>query len=175
MTTNVLNPTLDTASAHDSFAGLVFADPARARAADGAPPAGIPASWAIQDNILRDLWQRNLSPDLIGAQLNRSVPAIMTRAARLGLPRRAAPGRKRVLRSPDEVRVRQTERSRTRSAELKEALAPKEGVATRVCLMCVAPFQSQGRHNRICPKCKGSTEYEAGARLPDLDFGDMQG
>ncbi len=164
MTTNVLTPT----ATEISFASVLRQDNAQEVMADG-----IPASWAMQDNILRDLWHRNLSPELISAQLSRSVPAIMTRAARLGLPRRAAPGRKRVMRSPDEVRVRQTERSRVRSAELKEALAPKEGVATRVCLMCVVPFQSQGRHNRICPKCKGSTEYEAGARLPDLDFGDM--
>lgn len=135
-----------------------------------APGQAEPASWAIQDHTLRDLWARGVTPEIIANQLGRTVPAIMTRAARLGLPRRAAPGRKRVMRSPEEVRAKQALRSQQRNAVLREALAPKEGTATRVCLMCVNPFQSQGRHNRICPKCKGSSDYESGARLPDLDF-----
>ena len=152
-------------SATGSFADLLNSQPAT--------PMEAPASWSIQDAILRDLWTRGLSPEVIATQLNRTVPAIMTRAARLGLPRRAAPGRKRMLRSPEQARERQVARNQQRAALVKEALVPREGAALRVCLMCVAPFQSQGRHNRICPKCKGSPDYEAGARLPDLDFGTL--
>lgn len=146
---------------------LVFVDPARALTPAGDKPQG----WAEQDPILRDLWSKGATPEIIGAQLGRSVAAIMTRAARLGLPRRSAPGRKRVMRSPEEQRARQNQRTTLhRSSLFREALQPKEGAATRVCLMCVSPFQSAGRHNRICPKCKGSADYEAGARLPDIDF-----
>lgn len=131
-------------------------------------------NWGDQDPILRDLWTRNVAPELIANELGRSVAAIMTRAARLGLPRRASPGRKRIARSPEEQKQRQVQ-SRAASRSLnrdmfREALQPKEGAALRVCLMCVSTFQSAGRHNRICPKCKGSAEYEAGARLPDIDF-----
>src|SRR5580704_3379076 len=56
------------------------------------PPIG--ASWQEQDVVLRDLWMQNKTPQQISEALGRSVPAIMTRAVRLGLPRRSAPGRK---------------------------------------------------------------------------------
>lgn len=141
---------------------------------DAATSDGKAQGWTEQDELLRDLWARNLSPDLIANELGRSTAAVMTRAARLGLPRRFSPGRKRVARSPEEIQARQQQsRANSRSlsrAMFKEALAPKEGLGMRVCLMCVSPFQSAGRHNRICPKCKGSPEYEAGTRLPDIDF-----
>ena len=126
--------------------------------------------WAEQDPVLRDMWTQGASPETISAKLGRSVAAIMTRAARLGLPRRSAPGRKRVMRSPEENRAKQVQRTQTRSSVFREALQPKEGAATRVCLMCLDPFPSAGRHNRICGKCKGSSDYEAGTRLPDIDF-----
>ena len=136
-----------------------------------APGLAIPQGWAEQDPVLRDLWTRGVAPELIAGQLGRSVAAIMTRAARLGLPRRSAPGRKRVMRSPEEQRQRQNQRAQMhRSSLFKEALQPKEGAATRVCLMCLDPFHSSGRHNRICQKCKGSADYEACARFPDIDF-----
>lgn len=32
----------------------------------------------------------------------------------------------------------------------------------RRCLMCGAPFSSEGSHNRICKKCKGSQAWRDG-------------
>ncbi len=60
-------------------------------------------NWQEQDGILREMWMRNQSPTAIAEALGRSVPAIMTRAARLGLPRRFAPGRKPGRRSFDTI------------------------------------------------------------------------
>ncbi len=57
--------------------------------------ASSPPSWLDQDVALRRLWEENKTPEAIAEELGRSIAAIMTRAARLGLPRRSAPGRKR--------------------------------------------------------------------------------
>ena len=64
------------------------------------PPAT--PGWQEQDGTLREMWVRNATPQAIAEALGRSIPAIMTRAARLGLPRRAAPGRKPGTRTPVE-------------------------------------------------------------------------
>ncbi len=32
----------------------------------------------------------------------------------------------------------------------------------RKCLMCSRPFQSQGPHNRICPRCVSTQAYRDG-------------
>jgi hypothetical protein len=50
-------------------------------------------SWTEQDEVLTSLWQKGDKPEQIALALNRSVAAVMTRAARLGLQRRFAPGR----------------------------------------------------------------------------------
>ena len=133
------------------------------------------ASWQEQDGILRDLWMQNKTQQEISDALGRSVAAIMTRAARLGLPRRAAPGRKpgstrRVLDGdgqqtapPRASMPRQTSRT---SGEVSAA----SQASTRICLMCLSAFQSQGRHNRICPSCKGTAEYGAAVSLADIHF-----
>ena len=132
-------------------------------------PVTVGPSWQEQDVLLRDLWTQNKTPQEIGTILGRSVAAIMTRAARLGLPRRAAPGRKpgsrRVL-QPGEVRVTTPRPSVNRSSESKETAQ----ASTRICLMCLRPFPSQGRHNRICPSCKNSSEYESAAALSDINL-----
>lgn len=136
--------------------------------------AGAP-SWAEQDPVLRALWTENKTPEEISAVLNRSVAAIMTRAARLGLPRRAAPGRKRgykrtdlSVRSAGAVRVRM--RLPRQKAEAAEDDMPAPEIKLRVCLMCLNKFQSMGPHNRICPSCKGSAEYATGNSTPDFTF-----
>jgi len=123
-------------------------------------PAG--PTWQEQDATLRELWLQNQPPQAIADALGRSIPAIMTRAARLGLPRRAAPGRK--------PGVRRTE-SHGVARHIVRA-APATGVAVqtslRVCLMCLSKFESLGRHNRICSTCKGSSEYESASSLSEL-------
>ena len=61
--------------------------------ADNVLPGAGPA-WQEQDGLLREMWLNNQTPQAISEVLNRSIAAIMTRAARLGLPRRTSPGRK---------------------------------------------------------------------------------
>ena len=132
-------------------------------------------SWSDQDETLRALWKDNKTPEEISVALGRSVAAIMTRAARLGLPRRAAPGRKRGYkrtdlsqRSAGAVRVRM--RLPRQKAEQVEDDAPAPEIKLRVCLMCLNKFQSMGPHNRICPSCRGSAEYSTGSSTPDFTF-----
>jgi len=145
--------------------------PAEAEAFNANDNAGLPASWSHQDPILRDLWAQNATPDQIAARLGRSVAAIMTRAARLGLPRRAAPGRKALVRTAGTVVATRQRPARAFTQEMfKDVLGPNAARAMRTCLMCINPFQSAGSHNRICPKCKGSPDYEAGNRLGDIDL-----
>jgi hypothetical protein len=128
--------------------------------------AALPAgpTWQEQDGLLRELWLKNQPPQAIADALGRSIPAIMTRAARLGLPRRSAPGRK--------PGVRRTEGMSGERTTVRTATAPSSGVAVqtslRVCLMCLNKFESNGRHNRICSTCKGSAEYESASSLSEL-------
>jgi len=157
----------DTPSSVPTTSGTVGASPLAS--AGGGP------SWLDQDEVLRDMWGGNKSPEEISVALGRSVAAIMTRAARLGLPRRAAPGRKRGYKRTDAPRkmVAAAGTSHVRVAlpvqEEDYAFAQPE-IKTRVCLMCLNKFQSQGRHNRICPACKGSAEYATGSCTPDFTF-----
>ncbi|MFY9288494.1 MAG: hypothetical protein WAO98_08325 [Alphaproteobacteria bacterium] len=125
-------------------------------------------TWQDQDGVLRDMWMQNQTPQAISEALGRSVPAIMTRAARLGLPRRSAPGRKPGRRLDENGAViSSSPRSVTRTAPREtQALAPQTSL--RVCLMCLTKFESLGRHNRICSHCKGSAEYETASSLPEL-------
>lgn len=129
-------------------------------------------SWQEQDETLGAMWMRKCSPQEIADALGRSIPAIMTRAARLGLPRRSAPGRKpgqqKASGSQTEAAraaTRQRADSHAARVDLDDA-APK--YAERVCLMCLSRFQSAGRHNRICPSCKNSSEYASASSLPDI-------
>ena len=126
-------------------------------------------SWQEQDATLRDLWLKNQSPQVIADALGRSVPAIMTRAARLGLPRRAAPGRKPGVRRQEMGGQGISVGSGERVRPVYQS-APSVAVQTspRVCLMCLTKFESLGRHNRICSTCKGSSEYESASALPEL-------
>lgn len=138
--------------------------------------ASLGPSWLDQDETLRTLWTENKTPDEISVVLGRSVAAIMTRAARLGLPRRTAPGRKRGYKRADAPRklpAAGTTRVRVslsvpRDEEFEPL--PQPQVMMRVCLMCLSKFQSLGRHNRICPACKGSAEYATGSSTPDFSF-----
>ena len=132
-------------------------------------------SWLDQDGILRTMWTENKSPEEISEALGRSIAAIMTRAARLGLPRRAAPGRKRgYKRSEAPRKVAPAGSSRVRvvlpAPPEEEVVYAQPEVKVRICLMCLNKFQSQGRHNRICPSCKGSAEYATGSCTPDFTF-----
>lgn len=135
-------------------------------------------SWKDQDALLRTLWYENKSPDAIAEHLKRSVAAVMTRAARLGLPRRLAPGRKRGYKRSDTPRTARQSGASLRclrrpveaQQEEKECAPKPSDAGPRVCLMCLKKFQSQGRHNRICPACKGSADYMTGSATPDFAF-----
>ena len=145
-------------------------DTAPIPAVDGAPVA---ASWQDQDGFLRDLWMQNKTPQEIGEVLGRSVPAIMTRAARLGLPRRTAPGRKpgagstRRLPAYAEDGVTPLPRRSLLPGAVDSYVPPAAQATLRICLMCLRKFESAGRHNRICSPCKGSSEYNQASTLPD--------
>jgi hypothetical protein len=117
---------------------------------------------------LRELWFQNKTPQEISEILNRSTAAIMTRAARLGLPRRAAPGRKpggRRLREDGSLASTTIQRAPRQAAAAEK---PVIQTSTRICLMCLRQFTSQGRHNRICSACKGTPEYSTASALPDI-------
>lgn len=143
---------------------------AEAREASRAAP-----NWFEQDDLLRTMWREGISPQVISEKLGRSVAAIMTRAVRLGLPRRAAPGRKVGYRRPEGAPppVRRTSTRRPSFIpETGEEASPRTQPAMRVCLMCLNKFESEGRHNRICPLCKGSAEYTKASSLPDTSGGE---
>ncbi len=126
-------------------------------------------TWQDQDILLRDLWSQNKSPQEISSTLGRSIAAIMTRAARLGLPRRSAPGRKPGSRRPPqdgEVRLSSPRPSSNRRPENSGEIQ----TSTRICLMCLRSFPSLGRHNRICPSCKNSSEYESAVSLSEINL-----
>jgi hypothetical protein len=127
-------------------------------------------SWQDQDGTLRDMWMANNSPQAIADALGRSVPAIMTRAARLGLPRRSAPGRKPGQGTPG---MRQTKPRGPKSQTARHTSVTAETAtqtSTRICLMCLTNFESLGRHNRICPACKGTSEYQTAFSMPDINI-----
>ncbi len=130
------------------------------------PTLGMP-SWTEQDVRLTELWQKGEKPDAIAQVLNRSVAAVMTRAARLGLQRRFAPGRKPKKLSYEEMNQANMRNMARLSSQLQTTPAP---LSHRICLMCLSRFQSQGRHNRICQNCKDSPEYRQGSGLPDVDL-----
>lgn len=139
---------------------------------DTAPSVLIGASWQEQDDTLRDLWMQNKTPQEISDRLGRSIPAIMTRAARLGLPRRAAPGRKpgvsSARRGPPygDNTITMSRRAAEPQADAEREVMPQ--LSLRICLMCLRKFESAGRHNRICAPCKGSAEYGQASSLPDI-------
>jgi len=151
---------------------------------DNPPPIDMPvgSSWQEQDSVLRDLWMQNKTPQEIGEVLGRSVPAIMTRAARLGLPRRSAPGRKpgvssmtRRFPSSDTDGAAQVTTRRASSgstADYHQQAETNPQASLRICLMCLKKFESAGRHNRICSPCKGTAEYGLASALPDVQLPD---
>jgi hypothetical protein len=139
------------------------------------------STWLDQDSLLRELWAEGVPQDKIAERLNRTVAAIMTRAVRLGLPRRASPGRKPGFRQmggglrqrPSKKAVAATtkaERDAKMAADLESAKRSNPEAAERICLMCLRKFLSEGRHNRICPTCKSGVSYAAACGLPEMNF-----
>lgn len=132
------------------------------------------SGWHDQDGILREMWVRNQTPQAIAEALGRSVPAVMTRAARLGLPRRSAPGRKPGIRPEGNMIgdaggfAKVLARSPTRSKPPLPAGDVAPQTSLRICLMCLKKFESAGRHNRICSTCKNSSEYGTASALPEI-------
>ena len=125
-------------------------------------------SWHEQDERLRELWMGHMGPPEIAEVLGRTVSAIMTRAARLGLPRRMAPGRKMGYKLKPKDSFVVSSAPRTPVYEAVKVPTVGEITSTRVCLMCLSKFESAGRHNRICAPCKGSADYVRGSTLPDI-------
>ena len=114
---------------------------------------------------------RMKSPEAIASQLNRSIAAIMTRAARLGLPRRTAPGRKPGRRMDGQERAAQIEtriNQRITPPRTHDNINVTPATSLRICLMCLNKFESFGRHNRICATCKNSSEYESASSLSEI-------
>ncbi len=133
-------------------------------AAEANADAGAP-NWNVQDPTLKQMWETGDPPQKIAEALGRSVAAVMTRAARLGLPRRFAPGRKPLPKDGSDMRS--AIRAKSAAASITRLERP---TTLRVCLMCLEKFPSAGAHNRICTSCRDTPEYTAGSRLPDLDF-----
>jgi hypothetical protein len=134
----------------------------------GVSVASTVPSWQDHDALLHELWLKNQPPQVIAETLGRSVAAVMTRAARLGLPRRSAPGRKPSLQG----RTEKTTTIAVKPAVTTQARPSAEvsGMATRICLMCLTKFSSAGRHNRICTTCKSTAEYGMASAMPDIEL-----
>ena len=137
-----------------------------------ATSAGI-LPWADQDDDLQRFWLAGLDVPAISALLGRSPSAVLTRAARLNLPRRTKPGRKSATGAattmatakrvapkikgfmPSE-RIRKIVNSNQNNQISKKPVIVYE---SRMCLCCGSSFASEGSHNRICSKCKESQRY----------------
>lgn len=126
----------------------------------------ITPAWIEQDEQLREMWAGGTSLDDIAITLDRTVTAVLTRAVRLGLPRRAAPGRKKY----GEGRPANSNIIKKPRVSQRKQGAASENSKIRLCLMCGDGFNSAGPHNRICNSCKSSSEYASAGRLVDADF-----
>ncbi len=131
---------------------------------------GAGPTWPEQDEQLRTMWLQMIPPEKIAEALGRTEQAVQTRASRLGLERRARPGRKpgarRMITGEDGTisRPPATPRQPVAASADSPAVQPSQ----RICLMCLKSFMSQGRHNRICLPCKGSSEYSQAGALPEI-------
>jgi hypothetical protein len=143
-------------------------DPTGAGLAETAVPSHGGPSWQEQDVVLREMWGQNKSPQEIADALSRSIPAIMTRAARLGLPRRSAPGRKPGQRTLSQHGMTSAAPRRVIPRQTSMSADILMQTSLRICLMCLKKFESAGRHNRICSSCKNSAEYETASALPNI-------
>lgn len=139
-----------------------------------AAPVDVPPmpSWSEQDDLLREMWLNGVSAEEMSRELRRSIAAIMTRAVRLGLPRRSMAGRKRggknAPRDPSKPRKIRAMRRRFTPRYDESTGRVIVDPSTRVCLMCLIRFHSDGRHNRICPSCKATVDYAAACATPDV-------
>jgi len=128
-------------------------------------------TWAQQWDDLKVMWVEGVPVDEIAMRLNRTVSAVLTQAVRIGLERRAMPGRKpegknqtpRVVKRPVLVHSNVVSFSRVRSHSGAAVESPVQAnKKPRNCLMCSSAFNSYGSHNRICRRCKDSNCYQAG-------------
>ena len=130
-------------------------------------------SWREHDEKLRKMWIQGLSQYDIAKELDRSPAAVMTRAARLGLPRRMSAGRKiggKNAPKSNPNKVPHHKYTYKKSAVKKEE-QPEIEYIERICLMCLKKFTSEGRFNRICPSCKASSEYHRASSLSEIQLG----
>lgn len=63
-----------------------------------------------------------------------------------------------------ELKATDTSVHESDAEDMLELEAPRTvpEVKSRVCLMCGVTFESEGAHNRICPKCKSSQAWRSG-------------
>lgn len=120
-------------------------------------------TWAQQWDTLKEQWAAGTPTEEIAQNLGRTVSAVLTQAARLGLPRRQAQGRK--------PNASSTKKPRENNILLFRIPVKFQGVQEpervhlvkeRNCLMCSSTFHSHGSHNRICSKCKSGATYQNG-------------
>ena len=128
--------------------------------------------WKDQDLLLKKLWFQGETQANIAKILHRSPAAVMTRAARLGLPRRIASGRKfgsKNIPSDPSQNANKQRAPYKRSEKSSDSIKMQE-LTDRVCLMCLRTFASLGKYNRICPDCKESSEYRAATSLAEISI-----
>jgi len=123
-------------------------------------PALQTQSWKDQDILLKKMWFQGATQQEIAETLNRSPQAVMTRAARLGLPRRMASGRKVGGKNVQHKPYTKRGTSDTGTQKYIE----------RICLMCLKKFGSVGKFNRICSDCKESRDYRIAASLSEVQI-----
>jgi hypothetical protein len=91
-----------------------------------------PRSWTPdEDRILSDLWKKKTSRKEISRLLDRSESSIASRARDISLVSYA------IFKNPEKIHE----------------------LVLRPCLRCGRPFNSEGKHHRICSPCKETEEW----------------
>jgi len=119
-------------------------------------------TWAEQGHDLREMWFENTPTEEIAQRLGRSANAVLTQAARMGLPRRVASGRKGRTAAPRLPDSGGMMKLRMDFSARAQPMVPVQSMRKeRQCLMCSTAFQSSGAHNRICQRCKAGVHYQS--------------
>ncbi len=117
------------------------------------------SSWASQHEELRGLWAAGAALNDMSDALGRTPSAILTQAARLGLPRRSNAGRKNFNGENKPRNVLNFSSKRIARVRDYYDSEPKATQA-RCCLMCKSSFPSTSVGHRICDGCKSTQRYQ---------------
>lgn len=119
------------------------------------------SSWTAQQDQLRSMWTSGASLNEMSEALERTPSAILTQAARMGLPRRSHSGRKNTDNSLKARNVLNFSSSK-RVARVRDYYdSEPKATSPRKCLMCRDDFPSTGAGHRICDKCKCTQRYQS--------------